>query len=75
MIEYVMKHTRVTKDGKTHFSYRVVYKTRIRNFTDKENLPNTVVDFILNAREVETRYLPVVEYYGDLANKNEYFRK
>lgn len=40
--------------GKNKVEYKVFYENWIRTYNEKDNLPNTVVEFILNSANAET---------------------
>ena len=83
MIERVVKsswawHTVMKRSG---FSYKVYYKSkdgwtrgRIVTYTDRQNLPLTVLNFILNAGSVETIYIPEKDCYNMKGVKQETYR-
>lgn len=61
-------------DGLTYWAYRVHYapkdswkKDRIVSYNWTKNLPQTVLDFILNAGNVETRYVPEEQHSPGIA--------
>lgn len=72
----VVKHSWINSDGKTAYVIRVYYRTKaskngfsVRRFSDNHTLPIAVVDFILNAENVETIYR------SEPGNKTEVFTK
>lgn len=64
MITKVVKSAWTNPNGKAGFCYRVYHKipSRIREreytYTDKQNLPMTVLDYVLNAKNCRTVYVP-----------------
>ncbi len=82
MIERVVKsswgwHETNKRSG---FYFRVYYKGngwkrgRVVTYTDRQNLPMTVVDFILSAGHVDTVYVPEKDSYHMKGLKRETYR-
>lgn len=80
MIERVVKsswawHETNKRNG---FCFRVYYKGngwkrgRVVTYTDRQNLPMTVVNFILSAGHVDTQYFP--DEYNFKGRKRETYR-
>lgn len=82
MIERVVKSSwawhELNKRG--GFCYRVYYsgkgwkRGRVITYNDRQNLPLTVVNFILNASSVETVYIPEKDSYNMKGLKQETYR-
>ena len=82
MIERVVKSSWAWHETNkcSGFCYRVYHKGkgwksgRVVTYTDRQNLPLTVLNFILNAGSVETRYIPEEDSYHMKGLKRETYR-
>ena len=83
MIDRVVKSSWAwhTENKRSGFCYRVYYKSkdgwrpgRMVTYTDRQNLPLTVLNFILNAGSVETVYIPEKDSYHMRGLKRETYR-
>lgn len=82
MIDRVVKTSWAwSEDNKrSGFCYRVYYEGkgwksgRMVIYTDRQNLPTTVLNFILNAGNVETIYIPNKDSYNMKNVKREVYR-
>ena len=80
MIERVVKSSWAYYEGSARngWCYKVYYKStngwkrgRIVTYTDRQNLPRTVMDFVLNAGSVDTVYVPEQDSYNFIGLKRE----
>jgi len=69
------------RDKRSGFCYRVYYKSkdawrpdRKVTYTDAQDLPLTVLNFVLNAGSVETVYIPEKDSYLMKGLKRETYR-
>jgi hypothetical protein len=83
MIDFVVKRQWAGKEtGKLEYCYTVYYKRkdnwrgdRKYNYSHLDNLPLTVLNFVLNAGSCETVYIPENEKRGLLGYRKEIYRK
>lgn len=82
MIDRVVKsswawHESTKRNG---FCYKVYYQNkgwkrgRVVTYTDRQNLPITVLNFVLNAGSVETVYVPEKDSFNVKGLKRETYR-